>query len=453
MTQLAHRKNHDVDAALYRRISAKGHVGLVVFGALASGLLLGVFLVLVAFAGGTETEIIGAALVALGSGFVFLALGSSRFTDQPQRWALIPGIASAVVGLAVWVLSPGEHTLALAGWVWPLALLVLVVWSFCGARGTLHNWSRRALLYPALLVLLLVAAGGVYETVVEATSSNQPPAGRTYLVNGHSLYLNCVGHGSPTVVLFNGLGERTPSWAWVQRSVSASTRVCAFDRAGEGWSGGTPGARDGRRLSSDLHGLLAAAHVPGPYVLAGHSVGGIYALLYAAQYPRQVAGLALIDSATPYQFDLPDYPSFYRMFRRASAVLPSLARAGLMRLSTSTGNAGLPPQARDEARAFAASPRELTADHVDFAQLPGLLDEAKAFKSLGGKPLVVVTATVGEQRGWFAAQNRLAKLSTDSVHLTVPDATHESLLEDRGFARTASHAVTRVAQAVRSGRR
>ena len=158
--------------------------------------------------------------------------------------------------------------------------------------------------------------------------------------------------------LFNGLGERTPSWAWVQRSVSSSTRVCTYDRAGEGWSDGTSGARDGHELSSDLQGLLAAAHVPGPYVLAGHSIGGIYALLYAAQYPKQVAGLALIDSSTPYQFDLPGYSSFYRLFRRVYAVLPSLARAGLMRLGTGTSFAGLPSQERN-ARAFAASPREL----------------------------------------------------------------------------------------------
>ena len=307
-------------------------------GAIAAGLLLGLLLVLVVFAGGPEHEITGTALIALGAGFVLLAVGSSRFTDQPQTWALIPGVAVAVVGLALLALSPSEHTLALAGWVWPLALLASSFWSFHGARQDLHNWSRRALLYPALLVLLLVAAGGAYETVVEATSSNPPLGGRTYLVNGHRLYLNCVGKGSPTVVLFNGLGERTPSWAWVQRTVASSTRVCTYDRAGEGWSGGTPGARNGRQLSSDLHGLLAAAHVPGPYVFSGHSVGSIYALLYAAQYPQQVAGIALIDSSTPYQFYLPDYPNSYSLLLRATAVFPSLARAGLMRLGTGTGS-------------------------------------------------------------------------------------------------------------------
>ena len=441
------------DAPASAEKEKKGHIGLVVLGAVAFGLLLGLLLVLLVFPGGPEHEMTGTALIALGAGFVVLALASSRFTDQPQTWALIPGVVVAALGLTIWALSPSEHTLALSGWIWPLLLLALVVWSVRGARGELHNWSRRAVLYPALFVLLLIAAGGTYETVTEATSSNPPLGGRTYFVNGHRLYLNCVGHGEPTVLLFNGLGERTPSWAWVQRTVSSSNRVCTYDRSGEGWSEGKPGAQDGQQLSSDLHGLLAAAHVPGPYVLAGHSIGGIYELLYAALYPKQVAGLALIDSATPYQFDLPDYPSFYRLFRRFYALFPSFARASLMRPAASTGFAGLPPQARNAARAFAASPRELTADHVEFAQLPQMFNEAKAVKSLGRKPLVVVTALRGAQRGWVSAQNDLAKLSTNSAHRTVPDATHEALLEERTFARITSGAIVRLAESVRSGQR
>ena len=364
-----------------------GRIGLVVFGSIASGFVLGLLLVLVVFAGGEESQITGSALLALGAGFILLAAASSRFTDQPQRWAFAPGIASAVVGLVVLLVSPGNRALGLAGWVWPVLLLLLVGWSFWGARRSLHNWSRRALLYPALFVLLLVAVGGAYETVAEATSSNPAPAGRTYLVNGHRLYLNCTGAGAPTVVLFNGLGERTPSWAWVQRSLSSKTRVCAFDRAGQGWSGAAAGRQDGHELASELDGLLKAADVSGPYVLAGHSTGGTYALVYAAQYPQQVAGVALIDSATPYQFDLPNYPRFYSVWRRASALLPSLSRAGFGRLALDTGFATLPPEARDQARTFAATPRELRANNAEFAELRTVFDQAKALTSLGGKPL------------------------------------------------------------------
>src|SRR5919108_843276 len=225
-------------------------IALVVFGSIAFGFVLGLLLTLVVFAGGEESQITGSAVLALGAGFILLALASSRFTDQPQRWALAPGVAAVVIGLAILLASPGNRALGLAGWIWPVLLLLLVGWSFWGARRSLNNWSRRALLYPALFVLLLVALGGAYETVAEAATSNPAPAGRTYLVNGHRLYLNCIGRGEPTVVLFNGLGERTPTWAWVQRSLSSMTRVCTFDRAGQGWSGATAGRPDGHELAS-----------------------------------------------------------------------------------------------------------------------------------------------------------------------------------------------------------
>lgn len=431
--------------------SAKGHIGLIVLGAILSGLLLGLLLVFVVLVGGQEHQILGAALFALGAGFVVLAVGSSRLTDQPQRWALLPGLATAVVGLAIWVLAPGDHLLTIAGWVWPVLLLVLIGWSFRGARRTLHNWSRRALIYPSLVVLLLIAVGGAFQTVSAATSTNPAPD-RSYLVDGHSLYLHCVGTGEPAVVLFNGLGERTSSWAWVRQSASSTTRVCAFDRAGEGWSGAANGRQDGHQLSSDLHELLRVAHVRGPYVLAGHSVGGVYALLYAEQYPREVAGVALIDSATPYQFDLPDYPSFYNTLgRRLYSVMPVFAHAGIARLTAGGSFGTLPQAARRQARAFASSPRELRADHAEFAELPTIFDQAKVLKSLDGKLLAVLTAGAGQQRGWLAAQERLARLSRNSVQRTVAGATHEALLEDERFASITSRAIAQVVQLARSG--
>ena len=97
------------------------------------------------------------------------------------------------------------------------------------------------------------------------------------------------------MVLFNGLAERTPSWAWVQRGVAAQTRVCVFDRAAKAGVEGRLVSRT--HINSPLmrKGLLKAAHVPGPYILAGHSVGGAYALAFAMGYPADVAGVALLD--------------------------------------------------------------------------------------------------------------------------------------------------------------
>jgi pimeloyl-ACP methyl ester carboxylesterase len=356
------------------------------------------------------------------------------------------------VGLALLMLGPSDRVLGWLGWVWPLLLALVVIWSVRGARRSLHNWSRRALLYPAFAVLALIAVGGAFETVTEATTENNPPAGgRTYLVAGHSLYLRCTGSGSPAVILFNGLGERTPNWAWVQEDVARQTRVCVFDRAGQGWSGKARGRQDAHQLSADVRGLLGAANVPGPYVLAGHSVGGTYALAYAMDYPKDVAGVALIDSATPYQFDLPWYPRFYSLWRRGSALLPTLARAGVARVYSRSSFASLPPDVRYAARAFGSSPRELRADRDEFAKLPTVFRQDKALTSLGEKPLFVLSADVGQMSGWSAAQEKLAALSTNSVHETTHGATHAALLEDMNYAAISSRAIDAVVRSVRTG--
>jgi pimeloyl-ACP methyl ester carboxylesterase len=429
----------------------RGHIGLVVLGSIAGGLILGLVLVLGVFAAAREHVITGAALISLAFGMVLLAELARRRTDQPQSWALAPAVGLAVVGLALLILAPGDRGLGWLGWVWPPLLAVLVVWSVRGARRSLHNWSRRAVLYPAFLLLGLVALGGAFETVVEAATSNNPPAGgRTYTVAGHSLYLRCAGSGSPAVILFNGLAERTPSWAWVQGDVARHTRVCAFDRAGQGWSGASPGRQDAHQLSADVHGLLAAANVSGPYVLAGHSVGGTYALAYAMDHPKDVAGVALIDSATPYQFDLSFYPGFYSMWRRASALLPTLARAGIVRATVGGGFNSMPSDARRALRAFGSSPRELRADRDEFASLPTVFRQDKALTSLGGRPLFVLTAGSGQKSGWFAAQDKLAALSTNSVQQTTQGATHAALLEDRNYAAASSKAISAVVRSVRT---
>jgi pimeloyl-ACP methyl ester carboxylesterase len=431
--------------------SDRGHIGLIVLCSIAFGLILGLVLTLGVFGGGRENVITGAALISFALGMLMLFELARRRTDQPQPWALPPAIGLGIVGLALLILGPSGRVLGWLGWVWPLLLAALVVWSWRGAHRLLHNWSRRALLYPAFVILGLVALGGAYETISEATTSNTPATGRTYLAAGHSLYLSCAGSGSPTVILFNGLGERTPNWAWVQRDVAAQTHVCVFDRAGQGWSGKAPDLQDAHELSADVDGLLAAANVPGPYVLAGHSVGGTYALAYAMDYPRKTAGVALIDSASPHQFDLPDYPRFYSMWRRVGALLPSLGRAGIPRLTSGLSARELPADARREARAFNASPRELRANRDEFAELRTVFDQTKALRTLAGRPLFVLTADVGQQSGWSAAQRKLATLSTNTAHQTTQGATHEALLEDEHYAAVSSRAISAVVHAVRTG--
>ena len=117
-------------------------------------------------------------------------------------------------------------------------------------------------------------------------------------IGGRRLFLRCVGHGSPTVVFESHVSH---DWFALQNQVARFTRVCSWDHPSGPWSRSDPatGPRTARDIVADLHTLLRVARVPGPYVLAGHSNRGLFSLLYASTYPRQVAGLVLIDAVHP----------------------------------------------------------------------------------------------------------------------------------------------------------
>jgi hypothetical protein len=118
-------------------------------------------------------------------------------------------------------------------------------------------------------------------------------------IGGRSLYLECTGAGSPTVVLEGGV---VSDWAAVLPEVASQTRVCSYDRPDSPQSRSDPTSeRTAQQVVDDLHAMLAAAGEAGPYVLVGHSLGGIYVQLYAYQYPEEVAGLVLVDP-TPEEF-------------------------------------------------------------------------------------------------------------------------------------------------------
>jgi pimeloyl-ACP methyl ester carboxylesterase len=237
----------------------------------------------------------------------------------------------------------------------------------------------------------------------------------------------------------------------VQPGVAGTTRVCSYDRAGQAWSDSAPGPKDGVQVAADLHTLLSRAGEPGPYVLAGHSVGGPYAMVYAAEYPDAVAGLVLLDSASPHQFTaLPDFPGAYSLMRRATALLPTLERLGAGPLLSSGVPADLPPAAQAQMQAFAWSARELRGGRDEVAAYPAVLEQAQALTGVGSTPLVVVTATAGDrQAGWPAAQDALAELSPTSSHRLVP-ATHASLLLDASDSAFSVAAIDDVVQAART---
>jgi pimeloyl-ACP methyl ester carboxylesterase len=431
----------------------RGPIGRIIAGSLATGLLGALVSIFVVFAGAAEHVITGSALLAFAFGWAMLAVLSARLTSQPQRWALVLAALMAVTGLGLLVLAPGNGALAAAGWVWPPALLVLAVWMGVQLRRALAGGSRW-LLYPVIGLIAAGAVGGMVESVAIARDQREfVMPGTSYDIGGYRLHLNCAGTGSPTVVLENGLGETSPVWDRITSAVGRTTRVCAYDRAGQGWSGDAPAPQDGLQIAADLHTLLDRAHESGPYVLVGHSTGGAYALTYAARYPAEVAGMVLLDSASPYQFTaLPDYAGSYAASRRLSAVLPSLARLGLARVVPSSAPSSLPAPAAEQIQAFAASPRGLRNFRDEFSVYREVFRQAQALTTLQGKPLVVITATETLQamRGWSGAQDRLAALSGNSSH-RVADATHTGLLDDQRQSKVSVRAIDDVIHSVRTG--
>src|SRR6185503_7753126 len=126
-----------------------------------------------------------------------------------------------------------------------------------------------------------------------------------------------------------GGGEMSSNLGWITPAVARNTRVCVYDRAGRGWSEPADTAQDGMQVATDLHTLLERGHVPGPYVLAGHSFGGLYVLTFAARYPADVSGMVLVDSTAPAAAATPRAASSGGVMGRVSALVSVSARVGL----------------------------------------------------------------------------------------------------------------------------
>ena len=167
-----------------------------------------------------------------------------------------------------------------------------------------------------------------------ADAKAYPPPGQLVDVGGYRLHINCTGTGSPTVVIEAGLGDWSTSWGFVQPEVAKTTRVCTYDRAGMGWSEAGPLPRDAAQFAKELHTLLQNANIPGPYVMVGHSLGGLGVRVFVHDYASEVAGVVLIESMNPKQLaqSPAEVQSQSNPQSRPFSVLAALARFGVVRL-------------------------------------------------------------------------------------------------------------------------
>ena len=428
-------------------VAPRRHVGWIVAGSLVTGLVVGLLLVAAPFIEPDERDVTGALLLGFAVGWAMLAVLSERFTDQPQRWAVAPAAFMGVAGLLLIVFGSTVHDVL--DWVWPPALLALVVWMFASAHRQLRSRSRRWLLYPVFAILALASLGGGYQTVGEALDARAyTMPGQLVDVGDHKLHVHCTGTGSPTVVLESGAGDFAATLGWIAPVVAKDTRVCVYDRAGRGWSEPADSPQDATQIAADLRTVLRRTDVPGPYVLAGHSFGGLYVLTYAANYPDDVAGMVLVDSTAP-KAAAGEPAASSDLLDRASALLSASARMGLSRLINQSDYGSLPPQSRDEYRAIGSTASAMRSTIDEYVQGNTSMVQAGALTDFADKPLVVLTATVDNAAGWQAKQDKLATLSTNSAHRVVDGSTHASLVHDKEDAAETTQAIMDVLAAVR----
>jgi pimeloyl-ACP methyl ester carboxylesterase len=432
--------------------TAKSKIGLIVALSMAAGLIAAVVLVAMPFIPAKENVLTGGVLLGFALGWALLAVLSVRFSDQPQRWAAAPATFMAVAGLVS--LSGSAAVQSGFSWVWPPVLFGLVVWMFLRVRRNMRSRIGRWLLYPVLAVLMVATVGGGYQTVRQSIDARAyPMPGQLVDVGGHRMHIYCTGSGSPTVILEPGQGGASSDSGWVAPTLARDSTVCVYDRAGRGWSDPANGPQDARQIAADLHTLLERAHVPGPYVLAGHSAGGLYVQTFAAHYPDQVAGLVLLDSTAPKPGPaLPARTESYDVLGRVSAVFSAVAHLGAGRLIAQTAYGSLPPHFRDEARANASTAPFLASWIEESGAANTSMQQAASLTNLDGKPLVVVTADTGNAAGWEQAQDKMATLSTNSSHRVAKDTTHRTLLHDETDSAQAIQAIHDVVVAVRTSR-
>lgn len=258
-----------------------------------------------------------------------------------------------------------------------------------------------------LFLLLLIGGMSLWGMLIQKDlATKYPPPGEMVDVGGYRMHLNCQGvvysESRPTVVM--EAAELSTNWELVQPEVANFTRVCSYDRAGLGWSERGPKLRTKGNIVAELHTLLARGGVEPPYLLVGHSKGGMYVRLYANEYPDEVAGMVLVDAAHESQeARFPDAITQLNQDGRKQTVwLLGLIRrlnsfgtlTPILKMASGQLLGTVPEQVREISLAVILSDKFFDTVREETAVLEAHFAEIQAvgITSLGEIPLVVLTA-------------------------------------------------------------
>jgi pimeloyl-ACP methyl ester carboxylesterase len=297
------------------------------------------------------------------------------------------------------------------------------------------NRGRRYLRWLGGIVaglVILSLLGAVYESAAEAAGARTyPPPGQLLDVGGYRLHIYCMGAGSPTVVIDAGLGDWSTMWGSVQAEVAKTTQVCTYDRAGSGWSDSGPLPRDADQFAKELHTLLQKANLPGPFVLVGHSLGGLPVRVFTGDYPAEVAGVVLIESMFRGQDGHTSTEANTQVGgqTRVFSLFPLLSRFGGVRILSKLLGAADSTPAEKTSFGYSVSPKFVQAAIDELSGVPASLSQADAVKSFGDIPLIVLTRGLSQNPVWLAGQAKLLQLSTNSQQIFAEQSDHNIELD------------------------
>ncbi len=242
------------------------------------------------------------------------------------------------------------------------------------------------------------AVGAVYQAFGAASDREEfPPPGELVDIGGYRLHIQCMGQGSPAVILDSGAMMFSSGWWWVQRRLASTTRVCAYDRAGMGWSDPGPEPYDGLQAVRELHALIEAAGIERPFVFAGHSLGAILGRIYYTQYPDDLAGLVMVGPADPDILLGELGKTGEEAIKPCSmncTIAPWAARLGLVRAFLAyqefSDDPEFPPRAVAEIKARFARPEAMMFAASMGRYVPRMILQTKANTTLGDLPVAIV---------------------------------------------------------------
>jgi len=299
--------------------------------------------------------------------------------------------------------------------------------------------SSIIMLVILVLALVTLAAGAVAKSNL---AKAHPVPGQLVDVGGYKLHINCMGEGSPTVILEAGFVESSSSWLFIQPEVAKTTRVCSYDRAGYGWSEPSPHPRTASWRVEELHTLLVNANVQGPYLLVGHSLGGMLVRVYAHTYPDEVVGMVLVDSMHEEQYErLPGSKNSIPVQVRQFRMLGALSSTGFMALAPQMiPNQGFPDDVFAQYKVVWATTGHLSAAAAEINAMLESTAEVRALQitSFENLPLSVLSQgiytpspTLSEAENqqfrdeWQAMQSELAPLSSNSEQTIAEQSGHD----------------------------